>query len=226
MPIIAAAVSLVLLQSAGEKLAAAEQDRLDACVSRIESEPEEAYEDGLAWTFEGNRPGARQCTALALIALGHIEEGASRLVSLANAADGGTLEQRAAYLSQAGNAFIEAGAADDALAAFDGALKIAPDAPELLVDRASAHFLLANYDKAIADLDDALSRMPDMGDAYQLRGQAWLAKGEPDKAMADVTAAMAADPENIDVLVLRGQVREAQRIEAESGGPLERISGN
>ncbi|MEZ5999014.1 MAG: tetratricopeptide repeat protein [Hyphomonas sp.] len=226
MSLIAAAVSLAFLQSAGEKLAAAEEARLDSCIARIESEPEEAYEDGLAWSFEGNRPGARQCTALALIALGHIEEGAGRLVNLANASDGGTLEQRAAYLSQAGNAFIEAGAADEALTAFDGALKIAPDAPELLVDRASAHLLLANYDKAIADLDDAISRTPDMGEAYQLRGQAWLAKGDPDKAMADVAAAMDADPENIDTLVLRGQVREALRVQQESGGPLERIEPN
>ncbi|MCA8903936.1 MAG: hypothetical protein KDA43_03675, partial [Hyphomonas sp.] len=117
MSLIAAAVSLALLQTAGEKLATAEQARLDACLARIQSDPENAYEDGLAWSFEGNRPGARQCTALALIALGHIEDGAARLVDLANASDGGTMEQRAAYLSQAGNAYIEADAPDQALTA-------------------------------------------------------------------------------------------------------------
>ena len=171
MSLIAAAVSLAFLQTAGEKLAAAEQARLDACLARIQSDPENAYEDGLAWSFEGNRPGARQCTALALIALGHIEDGAARLVDLANASDGGTMEQRAAYLSQAGNAYIEADAPDQALTAFDGALKIAPDAPELLVDRASAQLLLTNYDKAIADLDNAISRTPKMGEAHMLRGK-------------------------------------------------------
>ena len=223
MSLIAAAVSLALLQTAGEKLASAEQARLDACLARIQSDPENAYEDGLAWSFEGNRPGARQCTALALIALGHIEDGAARLVDLANASDGGTMEQRAAYLSQAGNAYIEADAPDQALTAFDGALKIAPDAPELLVDRASAQLLLTNYDKAIADLDNAISRTPKMGEAHMLRGQAWLAKGDLDKAMADVNAAMEADPENIDTLVLRGKVREALRVQDENGGAVERL---
>jgi len=224
MPLLtAAAFSLALLQSTGERLATAEQDRLEACLEKIETDPEDAYEDGLAWTYQGNRPGARQCTAMALIALGHAAEGADRLQSLANATDGGTLEQRAAYLSQAGNAWIQAENPDAALEAFTGALKIAPDAPELLLDRASAHMLLTQYDEAIEDLDSVILRVPGHGDALQMRGEAWLAKGDPDKAMADVLLAMEADPENVDTLVLRGRVREALRLQTEAGGPLERI---
>jgi len=227
MPLLSAAlVSLALLQSAGERLAAEEQVRLDACLAKIETDPDDAYEDGLAWSYAGNRPGARLCTAMALIALGHPDEGASRLTNLANATDGGTLEQRAAYLSQAGNAWIQAEDPDAALDAFNGALKIAPDAPELLLDRASAHLLLENYDKAIADLDTALLRKPGLAEAHQMRGEAWLAKGEPDKAWTDVEAAMNADPENVTTLVLRGRVREALRVQAEAGGPLERLDGN
>jgi tetratricopeptide (TPR) repeat protein len=226
MPLLtAAAVSLVLLQSTatGERIAAGEQARLEACLTKIETDPDDAYEDGLAWLYQGNRPGARQCTAMALIALGHQAEGAERLKNLANSTDGGTLEQRAAYLSQAGNAWIEAEDPDSALQAFNGALKIAPDAPELLLDRASAHILLENYDEAIDDLDAVLLRVPDHGEAYQMRGAAWLAKGDPDRAMLDVTAAMEADPEDINTLVLRGQVREALRLQADAGGPIERL---
>jgi tetratricopeptide (TPR) repeat protein len=226
MPFLATAlVSLAFLQTtaAGQRIAAEEQARLEACIAKIETDPDEAYEDGLAWTYQGNRPGARQCTAMALIALGHAAEGAERLKNLANSTDGGTLEQRASYLSQAGNAWIEAEDPAAALEAFSGALKIAPDAPELLMDRATAHMLLENYDKAIDDLDATLLRVPDLAEAHQMRGEAWLAKGDPDKAMADVTAAMAADPENVDTLVLRGRVREALRLQAETGGPIERI---
>lgn len=228
MPLLAAAtiVSFAFFQTAGEKLAAEEQARLEACLTKIESDPEDAYEDGLAWSYQGNRPGARQCTALALIALGNPAEGAHRLMSLANATDGGTLEQRAAFLSQAGNAWIEANDPDSALEAFTGALKIAPDAPELLLDRASAHLLLEHYDKAIEDLDAALSLSPGLGEAHQMRGAAWLEKGDPEKAMADVEAAMVADPENVDTLVLRGRVREALRVQAEAGGPVERLDSN
>ena len=227
MPLLAVATfSLALLQSTGERIAAAEQARLEACLTRIETDPAEAYEDGLAWLYQGNRPGARQCTALALIALGHPAEGAERLTNLANASDAGTLAERAAFLSQAGNAWIQASNPDAALEAFSGALKIAPDAPELLLDRASAQLLLANYDEAIADLDSALLYKPGLGEAHQMRGEAWLAKGEPDKAMTDVLAAMEADPENVDTLVLRGRVREAQRLQDEAGGPVERLENN
>jgi tetratricopeptide (TPR) repeat protein len=228
MPLLAATlVSLALMQqTVGDQIAAEEAARLDACLAKIETDPDNAYEDGLAWTYQGNRPGARQCTALALIALGHPEEGAARLQSLANATDGGTMEQRAAYLSQAGNAWIQAEDPDAALVAFDGAIKIAPDAPELLMDRASAHLLLEHYDEAIEDLDAALRYTPDLGEAHQLRGQAWLEKGDPDKAMLDVTAAMDADPENVATLVLRGRVREALRIQDEAGGPVERLKSN
>lgn len=224
MPFLAAAaMSLAMLQSTGELIAAQEQARLEACLAKIETDPDEAYEDGLAWSYQGNRPGARQCTAMALIALGHADEGAHRLMNLANATDGGTLEQRAAYLSQAGNAWIQAEDPTSALEAFTGALKIAPDAPELLLDRASAHLLLGNYDEAIEDLDTALLRKPGLGEAHQMRGEAWLAKGEADKAWEDVVAAMEADPENVDTLVLRGRVREAQRLQADGGGKLERL---
>lgn len=228
MPLLAATlVSLALMQQTmGDQIAAEEAARLDACLARIETDPDNAYEDGLAWSYQGNRPGARQCTALALIALGHPEEGADRLQSLANATDGGTMEQRAAYLSQAGNAWIQAENPDAALVAFDGAIKIAPDAPELLMDRASAHLLLEHYDEAIEDLDAALRYTPGLGEAHQLRGQAWLEKGDPDKAMLDVKAAMDADPENVATLVLRGRVREALRIQEAAGGPVERLESN
>jgi tetratricopeptide (TPR) repeat protein len=228
MPLLAATlVSLALMQqTVGDQIAAEEAARLDACLARIETDPDNAYEDGLAWSYQGNRPGARQCTALALIALGHPEEGAARLQSLANATDGGTMEQRAAYLSQAGNAWIQAEDPEAALVAFDGAIKIAPDAPELLMDRATAHLLLEHYDEAIEDLDAALRYTPGLGEAHQLRGQAWLEKGDPDKAMLDVKAAMDADPENVATLVLRGRVREALRIQEAAGGPVERLESN
>jgi len=62
MPLLtAAAVSFVMLQTAGERIAAQEQARLEACLAKIETDPDDAYEDGLAWTYQGNRPGARQC---------------------------------------------------------------------------------------------------------------------------------------------------------------------
>ncbi len=207
-----AAVSFAFLQSASADFAQREATRLDTCIARIDENPEDAYEDALAWSFEGNRPGARQCVALSLIALGQEAEGAARLEDLANATDGGTLEQRALYLTQAGNAWLVAGAPEAAILTITNALKIIPDDPNLLVDRASAHLMLEHWLEAITDLDAALSAAPGLAAAHQLRAEARLNTGDLDMALADVKAAMQAEPDNIDTLVLRGRVREAIRV--------------
>jgi tetratricopeptide (TPR) repeat protein len=203
--------------AAGAEIAAAEARRLDVCVAKIETAPEEAYEDGLAWSFEGNRPGARQCTALALIALGNVEEGAVRLERLAMAVDGGSMEQRAVYFAQAGNAWLQIGAAEAAAAVFTEALKLMPATPELLLDRASAHMLIDRWDEAKQDLDRLIADTPEDGQAHQMRAEVFLNLGDYDAAMRDVEAAMAADPTNIDTLLVRGRLREAIRLKAEGG---------
>jgi tetratricopeptide (TPR) repeat protein len=214
-----AAGTVLMMQSAGAELAKAEDARLEACVAKIETDPENAYEDGLAWSFEGNRPGARQCTALALIALGNYETGAERLESLATAADGGSMEQRAIYLSQAGQAWIMAGAPEVAVISFSDALDMAPGMVELLLDRASAYILIEEWDKALSDLDLALANSPGFGPAHQLRAEVYLNKKSYDLAMRDVEAAMTADPKNIDTLLVRGRVREAMRLAEQDGIP-------
>jgi len=214
-----AAGAVLMMQSVGAEIAKAEEARLEACVAKIETDPENAYEDGLAWSFEGNRPGARQCTALALIALGNYENGAQRLQALATAPDAGTMEQRAVYLSQAGQAWMMAGAAEAAAMSFSEALKLAPGTVELLMDRASAYILTEKWDEALSDLDYALASSPGFGPAYQLRAEVHLNKKRYDLALRDVQAAMEADPKNIDTLLVRGRVREAIRIAEEDGVP-------
>jgi tetratricopeptide (TPR) repeat protein len=210
----AAGAALFLQQSAGTQPAAAEAARLEACVEKIETAPEEAYEDGLAWSFAGNRPGARQCTALALIALGNVEEGAVRLENLSMSSDGGTLEQRAVYLSQAGNAWLQIGAAEAAAVSFSEALRLAPGENDLLLDRASAYMVIDKWDEAMADLNAVIANSPGDAIAYQMRAEIHLNKDALDLAMKDVETSMAADPRNIDTLLVRGRVREAMRIKA------------
>ena len=217
MSLIALTAAFAMMQNASAAFDQAEQARLESCIERIETEPEEAYEDGLAWIHKGNRPSARQCVALALVALDREAEGASRLEQLANATDGGTLEQRAIYLTQAGHAWIQARNPEAAVVTFTNALKLMPGTSDLLIDRAGAYMLQSKWDLAITDLDAALLANPSSGPAYQMRAEAHLKSGNLERAMDDVKGAMAADPENIDTLVLRGDVREALRIEAESG---------
>jgi tetratricopeptide (TPR) repeat protein len=189
----------------------AEAARLNACIETIASDPEAAYEDGVNWLGLGARPAARQCVALALIALGQEEEGAARLEELANAADAGSLDARAVYLAQAGNAWLVAGAPEAAIVTLTNAIKLSPRDAALRVDRARAHMTMKAWDRAGADLDGALELSPGDGEALHLRAHALLEAGRLEDAWLDVKLAMRARPADVDLLVLRGRVREAMR---------------
>ncbi len=206
-----AAVSLIFAQTA-VTADPGETERLEACIAKIDADPVAGYEGALTWTYQGNRPAARYCYALALLANDRADDGALKLEQLANARDGGTLEQRAIYLSQAGHGWLQAGAPDAAIIAFTNALKLDKDDAGLLVDRAGAYVLAEQSDAALSDLDTALKVRPGFGAAHQMRAQLHLDAGKLDAALSDVKAAMAAEPENIDTLVLRGAVREAMRV--------------
>lgn len=210
--VIQAFASVAVMADVGADIAREEAERLAACREKIEVAPDEAYEDGLAWLLEGSRPGARYCTALALLELGQEAEAAHRLEMLANAPDGGTLEQRGVYLAQSGNAWLAAGLPDAALVTLNNAVRLSPSDPAIYRDRARAHILLENWRDAESDLNAALGFAPDSFDAYYLRAKALLAQEQYDRAMADVTQARSLDPENVDILVLRGDIREAQRL--------------
>lgn len=221
MAIIATAlISLFMGQSAtGTAARVDEQKRLNNCLVKIRENAEEAYEDGLAWVNEGGRPFARQCTALALVELGHAAEGAIRLEDLANASNGGSLRQRVIYLTQAGNAWILAGAPEAALTALDNALKLGPDDAALHADRAAAYMVLERWEEALVDLDFALGALRRDQSIWKMRAETRLNLGDLDGAEYDVGKAMALDATDIPTLLLRGRVREARRLDKlEKGG--------
>ena len=204
------AVSSFLQLSAGEALRAEDQERLRACIAKIETAPEEAYEDGLTWQGEGNRPEARHCVALALIELGRLEEGATRLRELAMATDGGSREARAVYLAQAGNAWMLSRRPEAAELSLGDAISFTPDDPSLYADRARARMVQDKLDLAGKDLDQALALSGGHLDALKLRIELALRQNRISDAEADLRTALKIAPKDIDVLVLRGRVREAQ----------------
>jgi tetratricopeptide (TPR) repeat protein len=222
---IAAIVSLVapflLGQSASAQSAAAakaEAARLNACVEKLETDPENAYEDGIKWIYEGNRPQARQCTAMALIELGQLQkkpdlisEGAARLEELANAKDAGDIDQRAIYLTQAGNAWLIAGSPDAAIVTLTNAMKLKPKDAELYKDRARAALVMDKWSDAIKDLDSAIDLSPGDGEAYRLRAEANLKNGQLLEATKDIKQARRMSPQNVPTLVLRGQIVQARQ---------------
>jgi tetratricopeptide (TPR) repeat protein len=188
-----------------------ESERLQACIEKIDRDAEAAYQDGLAWMSAGNRPAARHCTALALIALGQEAEGASRLEQLANAKDGGSLEERGIYLAQSGNAWLLARMPDAAVVTLTNAMKLRPSDGELRKDRARAYIALKKWNEAGADLDASIEMSPGDPEAHRLRAFALLQLERFEDAWGDVEQALKLSPTDVDAAVLRGDIREAMR---------------
>lgn len=190
-----------------------EQARLQDCMEKIGQDAEAAYQDALTWLGSGNRPAARHCAALALIELGHEAEGAARLEELANAPDGGSLDARAVYLAQSGNAWLLAQNPEAAIVTLTNAMKLRPNDGDLRKDRARAHILLKQWDDAGEDLNAALQLSPG-GDAEALRMRALvlLKTDRLEEAWEDIDTALKLSPKNVDIVVLRGDIREAMRV--------------
>ena len=204
------AALVLTAQSTAPSFKAEEQRRLNECLNKAVEDPTEAYEDGLVWLDEGNRPGARFCTATALIELGNYAEGADRLEALAQAPDGGTLGERAIYLAQAGNAWLLSGLPQEAVIALTDALTLDRFDPEVYKDRARAYLAQELWSEGEKDLDKSLELQPGDIEAYLLRAETRLRQNRLEQAMADVQQARAIDGENIEALLLRGRIRIAQ----------------
>ncbi len=203
---------LPISQSASADIARAEQARLEACQEKVETAPSEAYEDSLAWLSNGNRPKARYCNAISLLALDRLEEGAARLEALATAPDPIELNDRIKFLAQAGNAWLAGNYPDAAITALSEALRLESDDPAIYKDRAAAYLALGRWLEGVDDLNASLELFPNDSEALSLRARAHLATENLPAARADMEEALLYDPENIDILVLRGEIREAIRL--------------
>jgi tetratricopeptide (TPR) repeat protein len=198
--------------SAFAELEAEEGKRLEACLDKIATDPENAYEDALGWLYEGRRPAARQCAALALIAMGQLGEGAVRLEAIARAPDGGSLEDRAHYLNLAGQTWLKAEQAEAALRTFDSAASL-DRSLDVRAGRAAALVSLERWAEAEGVLDSLIKDTPTAA-THRQRALARLNRGNLEGAQTDVDAALNLDPRDVDSLVVRGRLREAQRLKA------------
>lgn len=228
------AIACLVLATAPGAFAQTEKENLEHCLDQIDKDAEIAYQDGLTWLSKGNRPAARQCTALALIALGQEAEGASRLEELANAPDAGGIEERGVYLTQSGNAWLMAGMPEEAIVTLTNAMKLRPSDGELFKDRSRAHVMLKHWKEAASDLDNAIQLSAADAEAYRLRGYALMKQNQLEEAWQNVVTAQRLAPKDVNVLLLRGDVREAMRREGmddpagleEAAAPRARIVGN
>jgi len=199
-------------------LSAAGDDRYARCLALVDEDAPRAYEEAMVWATDTNAVNAYRCAAVALLAQGRTEDGARRLESLATAVNPVQASLRAELLSQAGNAWLLAREPGQARSAFTRAIAtMAPGAtelPDLLIDRARAFAMEADYRLAEEDLSAALDQRPNDPLALRLRASARLNQRAFPLAEADALAALNAattEDDRVDAALVLGHVRESAR---------------
>ncbi|MBX5454662.1 MAG: tetratricopeptide repeat protein [Acidobacteriia bacterium] len=185
----------------------AEDEDYDRCLGMLSSDPEGAKAFAEAWEATGGGSSAEHCGALAEIALGNAETGAEMLEHLAATAEAPEATRGMIY-DQAAQAWMMANSPTRAYGASTMALALAPDNPDLLIDRAVAAASLERFREAITDLDRALEIEPRREDALVYRASSWRHLGEWVRAEEDIDEALSLDPDNANALLERGILRQ------------------
>jgi regulator of sirC expression with transglutaminase-like and TPR domain len=186
-----------------------------ACVALAESAPEAALDRARDWRARGGGTAARHCLALALVSLGRSEEAGRELENVAEAMrreagpqpDQNETMALANVLAQAGNAWLLAGQAKRARRALNQALALAPEDPDMLVDRAVVSAALGDFGTALADLDLALANESDHVDAHAYRASALRRLERPEDALAAAQRALDILPGHPGARLERGVLR-------------------
>lgn len=186
--------------------------RHKTCLEAIAEDAQDAYELALQWQDEGGARRAKHCVAMALFALGHEDEAAYRLDTLAAGADGGSDETRAKHYAEAANFWLTTKDAEKAYASASAGLKLEYDHIDLRIIRARAYAMSGRYDYAETDLTSVLSLDPERADALRYRADARFNQDDIEGAQADVESALYLDPTSVETALLRGQIREFVRL--------------
>lgn len=182
--------------------------RYDTCVAEISRNAADAYETAQAWANEERSRPAVRCAALALIELNRPQEAAQRYDSLSLQ---GTELERAEASAQAGHAWLLARNAARAKMGFDRAIALAGLDADLLIDRAQANIMGADWRAAEEDLSKALDLRSGDGLALRLRAEARMRNGALELAAKDAQDAAQINPKDVDALLTRGRTAEALR---------------
>ena len=187
------------------------------CMKFARQDPRTALAVADAWRQRGGAHPADHCAAVALIALGRYQEGATRLQALAQAMTTAPASLLADVLDQASQAWLLAGNPARAFEVAREAAAVAPNDLEILIDRAEAAAAAGYLDAAVADLDRVLKADPNRVDALIYRASANRALDRLDPARSDIDKALALAPRSAAALLERGNIRQ---LEGDSGGAL------
>ena len=186
--------------------------RHHACLEAIAGDAENAYESAATWVGRGGGFRARHCEAMALFALDHAGEAATRLDTLAaefpKAGRDAELDRlRVNYFTEAAQAWLQAGELSRAWNSATQALDTDEGAAEARIVRARVYLALERVEDADVDLTSALAFNPDHAELLRYRADVRRRLGRLDAALADAEASLAIAP-GVDTALIRGHIRQ------------------
>jgi tetratricopeptide (TPR) repeat protein len=103
---------------------------------------------------------------------------------------------------------------DQALQDYDTALKIQPNGPAALTNRAWIYLTRGQYDTAIADLNKAIELFPPVQAArsYSYRGFCYMKLMDDTRAMSDLNESLRLEPNAADPYLYRGEIERRQKL--------------
>lgn len=174
------------------------------CMQLARKEPLKALPAAEKWMAEGGGLGARHCVALAMFETGKHVQAATQFEAIARDMGSERPGLRAELWAQAGQAWMEAGQAENAAAAQSRALDLKAGDPDLWVDRGLSYAAMRAWPRAISDFDKALIMRPKDVEILVLRAAAWRNSGNPVRAQNDAESALKIAPDHSEALLERG----------------------
>lgn len=197
--------------------------RYNECMALARNDPLRALPAAERWMADGGGLGARHCVAVAMYQAGRYPQAAAQFEAIARDLGGERPGLRAELWAQAGQAWLEAGAADRAVQAQTRAVELKPGDAEVWVDRGLAHAAVRDWPRAIADFDRAQQLRPSDIEILILRAAAWRNAGDPAKALADAQRALGIAPDHSEALLERGFAHLARGDRTASANDFTRV---
>jgi tetratricopeptide (TPR) repeat protein len=184
--------------------------RYSECMALARKEPLKALPIAEKWKAEGGGLGARHCVALAMFEGGKPAQAATQFEAIARDMGQDRPGLRAELWAQAGQAWMEAGQAENAAAAQSQALELKSQDADLWIDRGLSYAAMRAWPRAISDFDHALTLRPNNVEILVLRAAAWRNAGDPAKALADADRALKVAPDHSEALLERAFAFQAR----------------
>jgi len=178
--------------------------RYTECMSLARSEPLKTLPAAEKWHAQGGGLAARHCVATAMFGVGRYTQAAAQFEAIARDMGKDRPGLRAELWAQAGQAFMEAGAADKAAEAQSRALELKSNDADLWIDRGLSYAAMQAWPRAISDFDRALILRPNDVEILVLRAAAWRNARNPTRALDDAAHALRIAPDHSEALLERG----------------------